>query len=442
MTAESPTPDDRDGGYVHDKHLAELNDADRRAPKRGVRGFINKHKVGTAVGGTALVAGVITTVLLSSAVRGPMAVDQDAVDLFNTKVDEKSVAFYDSVCAEVNVLAELPRKFATADADSIGLDLPGRAGVYTDSADGTVEDVSRVRDRVAKIDERAPVVERVDGASEGTDYRGALEPLMAYLDTARGSVADAAKSPDLREPADDEALARGVSSARDAVIAVPGGVAEPLQESLESASLFSEATQKAVTESVNCRTLLNPDAAVDPDYVVEAYPDLLEAINEASTAWAKGLEPLQAFSDGGEQSYDDAVAALQQAWLSAAGGAEKSIAILDRFTVNEDDEKAQQAAAGLPEERDRVRDGYDSLRQWSLDASDRIAALAVANPTQEDVAALDAEVSALSEEFTGRNVAQQKLVTRVGTSLAMPNDATAQAARERVPGGDGKPATE
>lgn len=48
---------------------------------------------------------------------------------------------------------------------------------------------------------------------------------------------------------------------------------------------------------------------------------------------------------------------------------------------------------------------------------------------------------ALSEEFTKRNVAQQKLVTRVGTSLAMPNDATAQAARERVPGGD-KPATE
>lgn len=436
MAADSPTPEDRDGGYVHDEHLAELDAADRRAPKRGVRGFINNHKVGTAVGGTVLVAGVVTAVLVSSAVRGPMAVDQDAVDLFNAKVDEKSVAFYDSVCAEVNVLAELPRKFATADADSIGLDLPGRAGVYTASADDMVGDVSRVRERVAKIDENAPVVERVDGAAEGTDYHGALEPLMAYLDTARGGVVDAAGSPDLREPADDAALTRGVTSVRDAVTAVPGGVAEPLQESLESASLFSEATQKAVTNSTNCRSLLNPDAAVDPDYVVEAYPDLLEAINEASTAWAEGLEPLQAFSDGGEQSYDDAVTALQQAWMSAAAGAEKSIAVLDRFTVHEDDEKAQQAAAGLPGERDRVRDGYDSLRQWALDASDRIAAVAVADPTQADVDALDAEVSALSDEFTERNVAQQKLVTRVGTSLAMPNDATAQAARERVPGGD------
>lgn len=436
MAADSPTPEDRDGGYVHDEHLVELDAADRRAPTRGVRGFINNHKVGTAVGGTVIVAGVVTAVLVSSAVRGPMAVDQDAVDMFNAKVDEKSVSFYDSVCAEVNVLAELPRKFATADADSIGLDLPGRAGVYTASADDVVGDVSRVRERVAKIDENAPVVERVDGAAEGTDYHGALEPLMAYLDTARGSVADAAGSPDLREPDDDEALTRAVTSVRDAVTAVPGGVAEPLQESLESASLFSEATQKAVTESMNCRSLLNPDAAVDPDYVVEAYPDLLEAINEASTAWAEGLEPLQAFSDGAEQSYDDAVAALQQAWLSAAAGAEKSIAVLDRFTVHEDDEKAQQAAAGLPGERDRVRDGYDSLRQWALDASDRIAAVAVADPTQADVDALDAEVSALSDEFTERNVAQQKLVTRVGTSLAMPNDATAEAARERVPGGD------
>lgn len=427
------THEDPEGGYVHDEHLAALDEADRTAPRSGLRGFINNHKVGVAVGGTALVAGVVTAVLVTSAVQGPMAVDQEAVDIFNAKEDPKAVAFYDSVCAEVTVLSELPRQFATADSDSIGMDLPGRAEVYTAAAADAAGVVKATRDRVARIDDNAPVVDRVDGSTEGADYRGALTPVLDYLDAEGVKVSRASESPKLVAPATDDDLSVGVDAAREAVTDVPGGIAEPLQASMESASLFSEATQDAVVNSMSCRSLLNPDAAVDPDTVVAAFPELLDRINQASTAWSEGLAPLRAFSDGGEQSYADAVYSIRNAWESAGDGAEKAVGILDAFAVHEDDEKAQRAAAQLPGKRDEVRDGYAGLRDWAQDAVARIDAVTVAEPTQADVDALDAVVAELGDEFTERNLAQQKLVTSVGSSLVMPNEATAQAARDRVP---------
>lgn len=396
-----------------------------------LRQFAYTHR--KALAGVGVVAAVATggVAVAAGGHTGTMAVDQQAVDLFNARVDQPVVDFYDSVCAQVHRVTDIPHQFGQADVDAVGLTGEQRVGVYRRGVTDVHVTLMDVADQLAAIDAHAPQAVRVDGGTEGTDYRGAVSSLRGYVTSQVGHVRELLDLPGISgtSASTDQAVDDAIHTMRTRSAAVPAGISDPLRQVMDSASIFSKATSDAVTHSPQCGDLLDPSKRVPESTVVSEYVAYATGAQSAYTLWSDSLDKLRSVDKANITDPSEAAIRLSQAWSDVANGASGASARIPRATT-EDMAPGPVATsvehlAGL---ENQVRDSYDRIASWARGAAQRLNDLTQPGRgvTLDQLNDLTRE---LSGEFTEITREHQKTMARVNNDLQIPNQATADAVK-------------
>lgn len=389
-----------------------------------VKDWVKQHRnhlmLGGAFGVIAVTAG---TIIAGGATSGPMQVSQEAVDIFHGTPDEQVVSFYDHVCEQVGHVNELPRQFGQADVAVVGEEETEHADIYRRHADTVAADLRNIAEELHRINDNAPTdVHRVDGAEDGTNFRGALNPLVDYTRGRADGAVDTAERINAGEenPVGDELRDR-VGEYREYLADTPAGMADPLEASMEQAAIFSEATEKQVRESENCAELFS-DNGLDQDEVVESYVDFYATLREASEVWNNSLDTLRGYDPSVYPTIADAAVGLQTSWQAIADGSRNAAAMMDEFELNQADSDAGlEFAEDLTTHAAEAGRAYAGTASWAAEAAERV---------EQVGGGLDqALIEELTAEFNDKAIEQQRRLVQVGIDVEVPTVATADAVR-------------
>lgn len=378
------------------------------------------------VGVPAVLGGAVAVMTTS----GRMVVDQQAVDVFHAHVDEQVLGYYDTVCSEITKTQGVSRDFTITAQDVVGLAPSDAAVMWKERLGEAADDLVEITRRLQQVDADAPVkVLRPDDGVEGTDFRGALVPLVQVVGDGaarvRGVVGDD-RWAGVEDPVVHQEV---VSEAMGVVAGIPGEVVGVLDQVVGGARVFSEATKQAVEQRSSCGSLLSP--RVDQDVVfaevVEAY-GLVRRVHERFGEAMEQVEGLESLTG------EDLVAArhqIAQTWSAVAETAEENRWELDQWENTREPDtpewKAVQQVQVVAEEVARV---YRDVGVWAREQESTAA------QTELSVAGLQDMLNASVEGLRDQQIAEARVVTKALTTMPVPNEATRIALEEKRADGE------
>ncbi|MGV0438341.1 hypothetical protein ACUY2L_04045 [Corynebacterium mastitidis] len=362
--------------------------------------------------GLGVAAAVTTT-------SGRMVVDQQTMDLFHAHVDEQVLGYYDAVCSEIVGVQETSRAFTLTAQDVIGLAPQDATAMWKERLVVAADDLDEITRRVQEIEAHAPAkVLRPD--DEDADYRGALIPLERVVATGAGKVRGAVDDPRWDAVDAQGAQQEAATEAMGAVAGIPGEVSGVLEQVVEHARVFSEATKQAVEQRSSCRALFEAsniaqDAVLDE--VVEAY----QQIRGAHERFAEVMEAVAGLEGLTGEDLGAAQAEIARAWAQVASVAEGNQADLARWSNQQKMDSAEwEAVEKVRPFVDEAAAAYEAVHRWALDQEAATWAAPLSVEGLQTV--LNSSVEGLREQQIG----EAKAVTKALTMMPVPNEATAK----------------
>lgn len=351
--------------------------------------------------------------------------------MFHAHVDEQVVGYYDAVCSEIVGVQDISHAFTVTAQDVIGLAPQEATAMWKERLGVAADDLDTITRRVQKIEAQAPKkVLRPDGGDEDADYRGALIPLEHVVTTGVGTIRSVVDDPRWDAVDDQGAQQEIATEAMETVAGIPSEVSGVLEQVVQHARVFSEATKHAVEQRSSCQALFegpNIDQDVVLDDVVEAY----QQIRGAHERFGEVMETVAGLEGLTGEDLGAAQAEIAQAWVQVGLVAEENQAGLTRWSNQQEAGSAEWEA--VEKVRPFVEEAaavYGVVHRWALDQE--AAAWAAPLSVEGLQAVLNSSVEGLREQQIG----EAKAVTKALTMMPIPNEATAQEIGQEKEEGD------
>ena len=379
--------------------------------KAAIHGLPARYKVGAALGAAALVLSAGGCFIYNNTSQESMQVDQDAIDLYNSQINNASLDYYDVVCSAVSETSDASKEFMRSSVDAVGRDNKETPGVYINALNMAAARLTDARERIDKTDERAPKIVNVNG--DTTSYSGATKPLSKSLSDAIDAISEARDSDDWRSD-DTTRLSNAARSAMSTVSQSEENVSKSLNSVFDKAPIYSQATLDAVKSDSACASVFGPFAEKQ-DVVIKGVADFMITLNRSHHAFFEAIGGLQSLSMIEGVPVETTYRVAQESFTDA----EKRVSDgLDDFrdwapTASSDSDEGRAERSVTPS-RDSAVKTYDEVHSWLKSVNERLSKI-----NKSDADGLSEFFSSISPEIRDIQVkeAQMNSTARIDTDV-------------------------